>query len=121
MLPLKGKILNVERKDDKALYSNKEIASLIVALGLGLKGEANVNLRYGKVGGHFRVRVRVRVRVWIWVWVRVWFWVIVQGRDLSQCGQGRELLGLEPEGEANVKLRQGKVCVPGLVKFVVAQ
>ena len=51
MLPLRGKILNVERKDDAALYRNNEIASLIVALGLGLKGEANVNLRYGKVRG----------------------------------------------------------------------
>jgi DNA gyrase subunit B len=53
VLPLRGKILNVERKDDAALYRNNEIASLIVALGLGVKGEANVNLRYGKVGGPF--------------------------------------------------------------------
>ena len=57
VLPLRGKILNVERKDDAALYLNNEIASLIVALGLGLKGEANVNLRYGKVSlpGPFQV------------------------------------------------------------------
>jgi hypothetical protein len=40
-LPLRGKILNVERKDDAALYKNQEIASLIVALGLGTRGGAN--------------------------------------------------------------------------------
>lgn len=50
VLPLRGKILNVERRDDAALYKNNEISNLIVALGLGLKGEDNVNLRYGKVG-----------------------------------------------------------------------
>jgi hypothetical protein len=40
ILPLRGKILNVERKDDAALYKNQEIASLIVALGLGTRGSA---------------------------------------------------------------------------------
>ena len=49
ILPLRGKILNVERKDDAALYKNNEISNLIVALGLGLKGEEMLNLRYGKV------------------------------------------------------------------------
>ena len=49
ILPLRGKILNVERSDDASLYKNNEIASLIVALGLGTKGEAVDGLRYGKV------------------------------------------------------------------------
>ena len=50
ILPLRGKILNVERRDDAALYRNAEIADLIVALGLGVKGEADLSaLRYGKV------------------------------------------------------------------------
>jgi hypothetical protein len=43
ILPLRGKILNVERKDDAALYKNQEIASLIVALGLGTRGSAGSN------------------------------------------------------------------------------
>ncbi len=51
ILPLRGKILNVERSDDASLYKNNEIASLIVALGLGIKGEAVDGLRYGKVLG----------------------------------------------------------------------
>lgn len=49
VLPLRGKILNVERRDDASLYKNKEIASLIIGLGLGLKGESLAGLRYGKV------------------------------------------------------------------------
>lgn len=50
VLPLRGKILNVEKKDDASLYKNNEISSLIVALGLGLKGEdSTTNLRYGKI------------------------------------------------------------------------
>lgn len=49
VLPLRGKILNVERQDDSKLYKNNEIANLIVGLGLGLKGEDAVNLRYGKI------------------------------------------------------------------------
>lgn len=49
ILPLRGKILNVERKDDASLYKNNEISNLILGLGLGLKGEDVPNLRYGKV------------------------------------------------------------------------
>ncbi|KAK9784754.1 hypothetical protein WJX73_007888 [Symbiochloris irregularis] len=50
ILPLRGKILNVERADDAALYKNNEISSLIVALGLGVQGGQDISgLRYGRV------------------------------------------------------------------------
>lgn len=49
ILPLRGKILNAERNDDAKLYKNNEISSLIVGLGLGLKGEDLASLRYGKI------------------------------------------------------------------------
>ena len=39
VLPLRGKILNVEKADDQSLYNNNEISNLIIGLGLGLKGE----------------------------------------------------------------------------------
>lgn len=42
MLPLRGKILNVERKDDSMILKNNEIANLIVALGLGAKVSGDV-------------------------------------------------------------------------------
>ena len=37
ILPLRGKILNVERRDDAAMYKNEEIQNLILGLGLGVK------------------------------------------------------------------------------------
>ncbi|KVI03416.1 DNA gyrase B subunit, C-terminal [Cynara cardunculus var. scolymus] len=51
ILPLKGKILNVERKDEAAMYKNEEIQNLIRALGLGVKGEdfKKDGLRYHKI------------------------------------------------------------------------
>lgn len=51
ILPLRGKILNVERRDDAAMYKNEEIQNLILALGLGVKGEdfKKEDLRYHKI------------------------------------------------------------------------
>lgn len=37
VLPLRGKILNIERKDEAAMYKNEEIQNLILGLGLGVK------------------------------------------------------------------------------------
>ena len=39
ILPLRGKILNIERKDEAAMYKNEEIQNLILGLGLGVKVE----------------------------------------------------------------------------------
>lgn len=51
VLPLRGKILNIERKDEAAMYKNEEIQNLILALGLGVKGEdfRKEALRYHKI------------------------------------------------------------------------
>uniref|UniRef100_A0A7C9E0D9 DNA gyrase subunit B n=1 Tax=Opuntia streptacantha TaxID=393608 RepID=A0A7C9E0D9_OPUST len=51
ILPLRGKILNVERRDDAAMYKNEEIQNLILGLGLGVKGEdfKKEDLRYHKI------------------------------------------------------------------------
>lgn len=39
ILPLRGKILNIEKTDDAKIYKNNEIQALITALGLGIRGE----------------------------------------------------------------------------------
>jgi DNA gyrase subunit B len=51
ILPLRGKILNIEKTDDAKIYKNNEVQSLITALGLGVKGEDfdASQLRYHRV------------------------------------------------------------------------
>ncbi len=51
ILPLRGKILNIEKTDDAKIYKNNEIQSMITALGLGIKGEEfnPEQLRYHKI------------------------------------------------------------------------
>ncbi len=51
ILPLRGKILNIEKTDDAKIYKNTEIQALITALGLGVKGEEfdPSQLRYHRV------------------------------------------------------------------------
>lgn len=51
ILPLRGKILNIEKTDDAKIYKNNEIQSLISALGLGIKGEEfdPSQLRYHRI------------------------------------------------------------------------
>ncbi|MEB3289852.1 MAG: DNA topoisomerase (ATP-hydrolyzing) subunit B [Leptolyngbya sp.] len=51
ILPLRGKILNIEKTDDAKIYKNTEIQALITALGLGIKGEEfdMSQLRYHRI------------------------------------------------------------------------
>jgi DNA gyrase subunit B len=51
ILPLRGKILNIEKTDDAKIYKNTEIQALITALGLGVKGEEfdSTQLRYHRI------------------------------------------------------------------------
>ncbi|MDJ0555094.1 MAG: DNA topoisomerase (ATP-hydrolyzing) subunit B [Microcoleaceae cyanobacterium MO_207.B10] len=51
ILPLRGKIINIEKTDDAKIYKNNEIQSMITALGLGIKGDEfdAAQLRYHKI------------------------------------------------------------------------
>lgn len=50
ILPLKGKILNVEKANPVKVFSNEEISNLITAVGTGVGEQFNLdNLRYSRV------------------------------------------------------------------------
>ncbi|MCJ2543923.1 DNA gyrase subunit B [Thermostichus vulcanus] len=51
ILPLRGKILNIEKADPSKIYKNAEIQAMITALGLGVKGDEfdPSQLRYHRI------------------------------------------------------------------------
>ena len=50
ILPLKGKILNIEKAIHSKIFNNEEIKSLIISIGTGIQEQINLNkLRYGKI------------------------------------------------------------------------
>jgi len=50
ILPIRGKIINAEKKGLDDLLKNKEIQSLIIAIGTGIKEDFDIErLRYGKI------------------------------------------------------------------------
>lgn len=52
ILPLRGKVLNVERKDAEHIVENKELGTIITAIGCGIEQLGNFSLdklRYGKI------------------------------------------------------------------------
>jgi DNA gyrase subunit B len=50
ILPLRGKVLNVEKVQEARAFDNNEIDSIITAIGAGVKEEMNLEkIRYGKI------------------------------------------------------------------------
>ena len=50
VMPLRGKILNVEKANEQKMYENAEITGMITAFGTGIKDEFDISkLRYNKI------------------------------------------------------------------------
>ncbi|XP_044478362.1 DNA gyrase subunit B, chloroplastic/mitochondrial-like [Mangifera indica] len=121
ILPLRGKILNVERKDEAAMYKNEEIQNLIRALGLGVKGEdfKKEALRYHKIiiltdadvdGAHIRTLLltffyRYQKALYdegcIYVGVPP-FYKVEMGKQVHYCYDDAELKKLRSSFSSNV-------------------
>ena len=65
ILPLRGKILNVEKANERRIFANAEIGNMIIAIGAGLGDEFDISkIRYDKIvimtdadvdGSHIRI------------------------------------------------------------------
>ena len=50
VMPLRGKILNVEKANEQKMYDNQEITGMITAFGTGIKNDFDITkLRYNKI------------------------------------------------------------------------
>ena len=50
VMPLRGKILNVEKANEQRMYDNEEITGMITAFGTGIKNDFDITkLRYNKI------------------------------------------------------------------------
>ncbi|OIW03191.1 hypothetical protein TanjilG_11828 [Lupinus angustifolius] len=120
ILPLRGKILNIERRDEAAMYKNEEIQNLILGLGLGVKGEdfKKDALRYHKIiiltdadvdGAHirtllltffFRYQRALFDQGYIYVGVPP-LYKVVRGKQIHYCYNESDLKKLQSSFPAN--------------------
>ena len=50
ILPLRGKVINVEKASEEKIFGNAEIHTMVTAFGVGIKEQFNINnLRYSKI------------------------------------------------------------------------
>ena len=120
ILPLRGKIINIEKTDDTKIYRNNEIQSMITALGLGIKGEEfdPAQLRYHRIvimtdadvdGAHirtliltffFRYQRELVDQGYIYIACPP-LYKLERGRNHQYCYSDRELEGKIAEFPAN--------------------
>ena len=122
ILPLRGKILNIEKTDDSKIYKNNEIQSLITALGLGVKGDEfdSSQLRYHRIiimtdadvdGAHIRTLLLTFFYRYQKALVQEGFiyiacpplYKVERGRNHYYCYSDRELQNLINELPQNAK------------------
>ncbi len=116
ILPLRGKVLNVEKAALNKLLDNKELNALITALGTGIREEFDIErLRYHKIilmcdadidGAHIRTLLLTFLFRNLRQLIEKGF-VYIAKPPLYQVKQGRQVLYLYSDEELNA-LRNGK-------------
>ena len=122
ILPLKGKILNVEKASDEKIFNNAELHAMVTAFGVGIKESFNPeNLRYKKVilltdadvdGSHIRTLLLTFIYRYMKALIEKGNVYIAQP-PLYRVSKGREHKYVYSDSELNVlmKSHDGKAAV----------
>ncbi|MDE1832843.1 MAG: DNA gyrase subunit B [Candidatus Micrarchaeota archaeon] len=122
ILPLKGKILNVEKASDEKIFNNAELHAMVTAFGVGIKESFNPeNLRYKKVilltdadvdGSHIRTLLMTFIYRYMKALIEKGNVYIAQP-PLYRVSKGREHKYVYSDSELNtvMKAHDGKAAV----------
>ncbi len=115
ILPLRGKVLNVEKASQDKIMGNKEIRSIIQAIGTGIKDDFNIdNARYHKVvimtdadvdGAHIRTLLLTFFYRYMKPLIENGYVYIAQP-PLYKIQQGKKVEYAYSDEELNVKISQ---------------
>ena len=115
ILPLRGKILNVEKATDEKIFENAELRAMVAAFGTGIKETFNVeNIRYKKIiimtdadvdGSHIRTLLLTFFYRYLKKIIELGYVYIAQP-PLYKISKGKEVYYCYSDSELNEKLKQ---------------
>jgi len=115
VLPLRGKILNVEKAADEKIFENAELHAMVAAFGTGIKETFNVeNIRYKKIiimtdadvdGSHIRTLLLTFFYRYLRKIIELGYIYIAQP-PLYKVSKGKEVYYCYSDSELNEKLKE---------------
>jgi len=115
VLPLRGKILNVEKAADEKIFENAELHAMVAAFGTGIKETFNVeNIRYKKIiimtdadvdGSHIRTLLLTFFYRYLRKIIELGYVYIAQP-PLYKVSKGKEVYYCYSDAELNEKLKE---------------
>jgi DNA gyrase subunit B len=115
VLPLRGKILNVEKATDEKIFENAELHAMVAAFGTGIKETFNVeNIRYKKIiimtdadvdGSHIRTLLLTFFYRYLRKIIELGYVYIAQP-PLYKVSKGRDVYYCYSDAELNEKLKE---------------
>jgi len=115
VLPLRGKILNVEKATDEKIFENAELHAMVAAFGTGIKDTFNVeNIRYKKIiimtdadvdGSHIRTLLLTFFYRYLRKIIELGYVYIAQP-PLYKVSKGKEVYYCYSDTELNEKLKE---------------
>ncbi|MGC8699552.1 MAG: DNA topoisomerase (ATP-hydrolyzing) subunit B [Candidatus Micrarchaeia archaeon] len=115
ILPLRGKILNVEKATDEKIFENAELRAMVAAFGTGIKDTFNVeNIRYKKIiimtdadvdGSHIRTLLLTFFYRYLRKIIELGYVYIAQP-PLYKVSKGKEIHYCYSDAELEEKLKE---------------